>query len=293
MADYRIVLQEIEPRLLDVGVSLFGYYEQKKAENNLSVHDHGACYEICYLDKGVQPYYIHKGDGQPQKYSLHGGEVFITRPFERHSTGEFNQQRGRLYWIQLDADSNALLGQTLENAAILRRALSSICTPIFWVPPSVSKHLTESFSLLCNPNDERFFRACQHLSLFVTELAVHHQKLTSSGVPDKRLSQKTLKALSFIEENLLNPALNIEAVAEHLHYSKAYMMTLFHREVGITMHEYLLQKKIEYACELLLHHSIIEVSLLLNFSSSQHFSKVFKERMRMTPHEYVKSRSVG
>ena len=91
MADYRIMLQEIEPRLLDVGVSFFGYYEQKKAKNNLSVHDHGACYEICYLDKGAQPYYIHEGDGEPQKYSLHGGEVFITRPYERHSTGEFNQ----------------------------------------------------------------------------------------------------------------------------------------------------------------------------------------------------------
>jgi AraC-like DNA-binding protein len=66
-------------------------------------------------------------------------------------------------------------------------------------------------------------------------------------------------------------------------------MTTFRREVGLSVHEYILNKKIEYACELLETHSITETAFLLNFSSSQHFSRVFKQHTGQTPGEFRKN----
>jgi len=63
-------------------------------------------------------------------------------------------------------------------------------------------------------------------------------------------------------------------------------MTTFRQVTGTSVHEYILNKKIEYAKELLKTHDITETAFILNFSSSQHFSKVFKSYTRVTPRNY-------
>ncbi|MBQ9116170.1 MAG: hypothetical protein IJY04_04025, partial [Clostridia bacterium] len=85
MANKRTILPDICPQLTEVGIPCFGYYKNKSADRRLSIHDHGSCYEICYLDKGMQPYYVHGENGKAELYRLKGGEVFVTRPHEKHS----------------------------------------------------------------------------------------------------------------------------------------------------------------------------------------------------------------
>ena len=96
--------------------------------------------------------------------------------------------------------------------------------------------------------------------------------------------------MSFIDNNILNPDLDVKMIAEHLNYSKAYTMTIFRNETGMSVHEYIMRRKIEYARDLLETHSITETAFMLNFSSSQHFSKVFKSHTLMTPRSYKLSR---
>ena len=137
------------------------------------------------------------------------------------------------------------------------------------------------------PDKTRCFRGCQLLSLFILELADFNKKITDESYHGKALSAKILDAVSFIENNLLNPELSVQTIADHLHFSRAYIMTAFRNEIGMTIHEYILRSKIEYACELLDNYSITETAFLLNFSSSQHFSRVFKEHIGMTPGDYA------
>ena len=53
--------------------------------------------------------------------------------------------------------------------------------------------------------------------------------------------------------------------------------------------EYILNKRIELSLELLKTRTITETAFLLCFSSSQHFSRAFKDRTNMTPREYILS----
>ena len=65
------------------------------------------------------------------------------------------------------------------------------------------------------------------------------------------------------------------------------------RETGFsptTVKRYIIQKKINYACELLLlgRYSINQIAELCNFSDVYYFSKQFKEQMGVSPTEYIK-----
>ena len=275
-------------RLVGLGITMFGYYDNKNVKAKLDIHDHGSCYEICFLEKGMQPYYIHPSDSSEgaQMYCLYGGDVFVTHPHERHSTGSFNQLRGRMYWINLDIESYSLLGLSAQNIDLLKSALSNIDNRIIQIPRSVSDRFKESFKLHYQPSEERIFRACQLISLFIMELSVYNKKINDKGFADRTVSSKIIEAISFIDSNLLESDLSVQMIAEHLHYSKSYTMTAFRKEIGMSIHEYILNQKVEYARKLLENYSITETAHLLNFSSSQHFSKVFKDYTNMTPNEY-------
>lgn len=282
-----IRVQDTYPQLYELGIPFFGFYDFKTAMDRIDVHEHGNCYEISYLEKGMQPYYVHSDRGTAaQGYRLHGGDVFITYPHEYHSTGEFHQLRGRMYWIHLDVDNPSFLGLPPANASLLKKALGEINSHMIRIPNSVGNRFKEAYTLFHQPSQERIFCACQLLSLFIIELAEQCRKTTVSGLSDHAVSARSLECMSFIDSNILNPDLNVQMIADTLHYSRTYIMTAFRNETGMSVHEYILNRKIQYACDLLETHSITETALMLNFSSSQHFSKVFKDHTQMTPRGY-------
>ena len=284
------LLNHIYPELSQYGITTFGYYTIKTHKNKLTKHDHGRCYEICFLEDGLQPYYIypHMDVDNAVPYFLHGGEVFITHPHEIHSTGDFGQLRGRLCWIQLDSECPCFLMQRTECVEMLRQALESINHPILHVPRTVSSRLTEAFQLILTSDKERLFRACELLSLFIMELADWNRNITDAASLRTSMSSEILEAVTFIRNNLFYGDLNLQSVAKHLHYSPSYTMSVFKKEMGLTIHEFIQRSKIEYACKLLLSHSVTETALYLSYSSSQHFSKVFKEHTGMTPSEFIR-----
>jgi len=290
MSNQRIVLQNQYPQLHKLGISCFGHYINRTPQTKIEKDHHGSCYEICYLANGMQPYCIHTKTSSAEKstlYRLYGGEVFITKPYEFHSTDTFQQLRGSLYWIQLDSKCPSLLNHAEEYSNFLKEALASLNTPVLRIPKSISSRLTEAFDLMMIPDQTRYFRGCQLLSLFILELADFNQKKLDENYHSKSLSAKILESISFIENNLLNPELSVQMIADHLHLSRSYMMTAFRNEIGMTIHEYILRSKIDHARELLDNYSITETAFLLNFSSSQHFSRVFKEHTGMTPGHYI------
>jgi len=294
MENLRIVLGEESQELQYLGISQFGYYLNRIPLGILDKHHHDSFYEICYLESGMQPYYVYtqenpKGE-QIELYRLYGGDVFITKPYEYHSTGSFHQLRGSLYWITFDSNAPTLLNHTKKQSDVLKEVLSGIDHHVLHISKSISSRCTEAFALLQERDRLSVFRACELLSLFILELGECNKSIVDEHTRGILLSGKGLRAIDFIQKNVFSPNLDVQAVADHLHFSKPYAMTTFHNEIGMTIHEYILQCKIEQACELLKTYSIIETAHLLNFSSSQHFSRAFRERTNMTPREYISAK---
>ena len=82
----------------------------------------------------------------------------------------------------------------------------------------------------------------------------------------------------------------IEDIADACYISRSHLARLFRQELNISVMSYLNSVKLHKASELLLktNNSIIDVSIECGFNSAQYFSRVFKNLIGCTPHEYRK-----
>ncbi len=59
------------PELLEVGIPCFGHYENHSSDVKLIPKHHNNCYEICFLESGMQPYYIYPDTNDLDRQELY------------------------------------------------------------------------------------------------------------------------------------------------------------------------------------------------------------------------------
>ena len=79
-----------------------------------------------------------------------------------------------------------------------------------------------------------------------------------------------------------------ESIASHFHFNSAYLRRVFKVHTGNTMHEFLISRRIVAAMEMLRSQniSVSDVAYKCGFQSLHHFTKTFKNRVKMTPSAY-------
>lgn len=100
-------------------------------------------------------------------------------------------------------------------------------------------------------------------------------------------SKPILICLDMISQNLHNK-IGLNDLADTVGLSAPYLSKLFHKEVGITVSQYITQKRIEAAENLLRFsdYSCIEISNYLCFNSESYFIQQFKTYTKLTPKDY-------
>ncbi len=84
--------------------------------------------------------------------------------------------------------------------------------------------------------------------------------------------------------------ISIKDVADNLHISESYLSKLFKSETSFTFVDYLTNKRIKKAIELIKtsNEKIYEVSSLIGFSDYRYFSTIFKKLVGVSPTEFKK-----
>lgn len=100
-------------------------------------------------------------------------------------------------------------------------------------------------------------------------------------------SKPIVQCLDYIYYHL-HEKITVAALAEHVDLNASYLSTLFTNEMGLSISEYILEKKIETAQNMLRFSdlSVADIAATLAFSSQSHFTKVFKEKTGVTPKLY-------
>ena len=82
--------------------------------------------------------------------------------------------------------------------------------------------------------------------------------------------------------------ITIEDLANYTGLSVSYLSKLFKKELGISVSDYIREKKIEKAQNLLKYcdYSLVDIANYLSFSSQSHFIQVFRQMVGMTPKKY-------
>lgn len=93
--------------------------------------------------------------------------------------------------------------------------------------------------------------------------------------------------IDYIESHL-DGKLELETVAEAVHYSKYHLHRLFTETVGMTIHDYVQRRQLTEAAKLLVFSDkpIIEIAFICGYESQQSFSLAFKAMYKSPPAEY-------
>lgn len=103
-----------------------------------------------------------------------------------------------------------------------------------------------------------------------------------------------LHAIEYINQHL-QEELTLITIADKLHLSPSYLSFLFKKETGRNIKEYILQKKVKAAADLLLHSDMgyADIAEYFHFSSQSYFIACFKKATGQTPKQYRQSHYHG
>lgn len=213
--------------------------------------------------------------------------LFIARPGEFHGTGEPPRMENQHLWLGLQLEKLGMAGhrlaqriqrddiRLLDNFQELELLLHGILQQVVEARP-------------------RRVETIQ--ALLVAFVALIEQRIESGGMgcPAVALpySSSVQKVITYMRQNLERRLSLRELVAVAMMRAPTHFCTRFRREVGVTPAAYHTRLRLEGAREALRQPAaaITAVALQFGFSSSQHFSDLFRRAYGMTPREWQTGR---
>ena len=94
-------------------------------------------------------------------------------------------------------------------------------------------------------------------------------------------------AIDYIESHL-HEKLDLDTIAEALHYSKYHLHRMFTGTVGMTIQTYVQRRRLTEAAKLLVfsNRSILEIALTAGYESQQSFTDSFRAMYKKAPNQY-------
>ncbi|MCM1061979.1 MAG: helix-turn-helix domain-containing protein [Eubacterium sp.] len=107
-----------------------------------------------------------------------------------------------------------------------------------------------------------------------------------------RVYSKPITACIDYIYNHLHEPIRVRILAERVGLNESYLSTLFKKETGQSVSEYVLSKRMEAARNMLKFsdYTYAEISAVLAFSSQSHFIRAFKKCNGCTPREFRNGR---
>lgn len=121
-----------------------------------------------------------------------------------------------------------------------------------------------------------------HREVFI-EYAKRMQKVNSGNAYSKHV----LMCLDIIYDNIYN-GVRVQEIADKLDLTPQYLSKLFKQEVGVTISEYIMSRRIQAAENMLKfsEYTPLDIGNYLNFSSHSHFIACFRKHTGQTPKQY-------
>lgn len=100
-------------------------------------------------------------------------------------------------------------------------------------------------------------------------------------------SKYVSQVIKYVHKNITNK-ISLRDLENKTGKSKEYLATIFKKEVGYTILEYIQMAKIESSKQFLEFTTapIVEIAEMFNFSNASHYTKVFKKHVAITPSKY-------
>lgn len=155
--------------------------------------------------------------------------------------------------------------------------------------PSESRTLFETVKLLDRAGKEELYASRMYCRILFLKLLIELNRCCISN-PEifhkmARYDKKVVEIIHYINENLASD-LTIETLSDKFFLSKYHMMRKFKEETGYSMHQYILEKRILAARNLILEGGAATVaSVECGFKDYSTFSRAYKKLLGRLPSE--------
>jgi AraC-like DNA-binding protein/mannose-6-phosphate isomerase-like protein (cupin superfamily) len=239
------------------------------------------CDEITYAISGKAT--IYSGD---TIYEIHAGQAHFIKKGEYHKIVASEESNFHYYCIGF------LLNSDYTDISIFTDLVKELKSFLI----EDEGNIQTLFSLLLNEFYIHDSESTLMIHSYFCQILVLIYRILSGKSKEKLHKVNTstsnhavYRALKYIDREFIRLT-NVKEVAQALSYSEYYLSHIFKEKMDMTMKDYLLQKKIITATELLANSnmSVGEIADLLNFSSLHTFGQAFKRYMKMSASEFRK-----
>lgn len=115
----------------------------------------------------------------------------------------------------------------------------------------------------------------------------NRQNLKLHSIPDTSPNLHIEQCKNYIFSHIQGK-ITVQEIADAIGLEANYLSTLFHKQMNITIKQYIMEQKINVAKKMLMYSpfSYIEISTYLGFSSQSHFGAEFKKYTELTPKQF-------
>ena len=213
------------------------------------LHYHSDIIELHFMVKGQRKTYVMKG-GVRTSYCATGNNLFITRPYELHTTGRIAQNRCEFFAMQLDLkEHDNFLGLNQHYSNILCHRLLNMDQHLYHVGSSQISMLRTAFNLISYGTEDDSIAGVQYLTCVLASLN-YLTAVPAQEEINEQLNSDIGHALKYIEQNIESP-ISLQELAQASNYSLSRFKAKFKEELGITPAEYITLQKMDRAQMLL------------------------------------------
>ncbi len=255
-----------------------GKMQIRNAVRPMSMEMHSDKLEFLLLYSGCKRMWV-----ENQRYDMQGGDLLLIFPGENHGAEDVIQNRSALCYFLMpnptECEGFCMLKE--EERRILWERLKGIPDRKFKVPPIVRKEMDSLFGGV----DTGDPLSAAHTRVRLMEFLF--QVMKASEKEGSRLPADIGTVIRYIRENR-NEMPDISRMAALINLSEPRFKQKFKQATGVPPAEFMVREKVTEAKELLQDKSrtITSIAMELGFSSSQHFSVLFKKYVGESPLQY-------
>lgn len=260
------------------------YYYKDIGLKTVNEHLHTNNYELLFLLEGHASYQV-----EGESYTLQPNNIAIIKPNTKHSMtllSENTPYRRFVLWIHEDLLANLVSFNEDFNYIFKREepfSIYKVDTVEFLRVQSKIIRLLEDIS------SDQYGKELQR-RLDFADILLDLNRVAYNLLEKKSLKQEASlyqNILAYIRDHLEEP-ISLDMLADKFYVSKYYVAHLFKTNMGISLYQYVLKKRVEAAKTMILTGvSITKASELVGFGSYSNFYRAFIREYNISPKDFL------
>lgn len=275
--------QYIKKGYLNSEFRLFHLTDQETREVKYHYHDFD---KITIFIKGHVTYTI-----EGKSYELSPYDIVLVRHNDIHRLVVDNSQIYERIIVYISPNfMNAYKTDSYDLSYCFQKAEEEHSN-VLRIPSLKNSSLFQSITRLEKSFSDDGYASDLYRQVLFLEFMIHLNRAARKNrlefIDTDNCNTKILDILQYINENL-NHDLNIDILSDHFYISKYYMMRLFKQETGYTLGQYISQKRLLLAKELLLSgEPVTKACFDCGFKDYSTFSRAYKRLFGESPRDTV------